>query len=115
MTGDYRVAPRTVLEHVEVEGAVANESVDLDERTRIEQLLDPLARGELAALVLLALGLGARMTGLLAQLLELRDLLFESFRRLLTHRARNSSGAVGAAAVMARRAKNAAPNSGRSR
>ncbi len=71
VAGDDGVAPRPVLLHVEVERAVAHERVELLERARIQQLLDPLARGHLAAGVLLLLGLGRGVHGRLAQLLEL--------------------------------------------
>jgi hypothetical protein len=56
--GDHRVAPRPVALHVEVRGAVAHVGVELLEGARVEQLLDPLAGGVLAAVVLLGLGLG---------------------------------------------------------
>ena len=58
VAGDDGVAPGPVLLHVEVERAVADEGVELLERARVEQLLDPLARGQLALGVLLLLRLG---------------------------------------------------------
>ena len=48
-----RVAPGPLLAHPELHLAVAHEAVELDERARVEQPLDPLAREQLAALVLL--------------------------------------------------------------
>ena len=60
VAGHHRVAPRPVLLHVEVVGAVAHERVELLEGARVEQLLDALARRVLAARVLLLLGLRAR-------------------------------------------------------
>ena len=53
VAGHDRVAPGAVLAHPELDLAVAHEAVELDERARVEQLLDPLAREQLAALVLL--------------------------------------------------------------
>ena len=53
VAGDDRVAPRPVLAHPELDLAVAHEAVELDERARVEQPLDPLAREQLAALALL--------------------------------------------------------------
>src|SRR6185295_16951441 len=46
-------------------------------KSGVQQLLDPLARGELAAVVLLGLGLGRRVHRRLAQLVQLRQALFE--------------------------------------
>ena len=61
VAGDHSVAVGAVPLHVEVVGAVAHERVELLEGARVQQLLDPLARGVLAAFVLLgdgALGAG---------------------------------------------------------
>ncbi len=70
-----RVAPRTVLAHLELHLAVAYEAVELDERARIEELLEALARKQLAALALaLDVPLARRMERLLAQLLEPAEL-----------------------------------------
>ena len=88
VAGDHRVAPGTVVQHVEVARAVADEGVQLLERARVEQLLDPLAGGQLAAVVLLLLGLRVRVDCLLAQLLELGKLLLIGLGRLLAHRGR---------------------------
>ncbi len=85
VAGDDRVAPGPVVEHVEVEGAVADERVELLERAGVEQLLDPLAGGQLALGVLLLLRLRIRVDGLLAQLLELGELLLVGLGRLLSH------------------------------
>ena len=52
VAGDDGVAPRPVLAHVELDLAVTDEAVELDERARIEELLEPLAREELPALAL---------------------------------------------------------------
>ncbi len=49
---DHPVAGHDLLLHPEVAAAVRDELVDLLERARIEQQLHPLARGELAGLVL---------------------------------------------------------------
>ena len=68
-------------------GAVAHERVELLERARVEQLLDPLAGGQLALGVLLLLGLRVGVDRLLAQLVELRELLLVGLRRLLPHAA----------------------------
>ena len=83
VAGDDRVAPRPVLLHVEVDRAVAHERVELLEGARVEQLLDALARGVLAAGVLLLLGLGRGVRGGLAQLLELGELLLVGLGRCL--------------------------------
>jgi hypothetical protein len=74
------VAPRPVLLHVEVRRAVAHEGIELGEGARVQQLLDALARGELALGVLLLLGLGGRVGGQQPQLLELGELLLEGLR-----------------------------------
>ena len=50
--GDHAVAGDLGLLHAEVDGAVLDEHVELLERALVEQQLDALARGELAALVL---------------------------------------------------------------
>src|SRR5262249_3157811 len=50
--GDDAVAGDFRLVHAEVAGAVFDEHVELFERALVEQQLEPLARGELAALVL---------------------------------------------------------------
>src|SRR5262245_64222300 len=49
----HPVADDALLLHAEVLAAVGHEGADLDERPRIEQQLDPLARGEASLLVLL--------------------------------------------------------------
>ena len=53
--GDHAVAERAPLLHAEVGGAVPGQGVELDERARVEQHLQPLAGG-VAALGVLALG-----------------------------------------------------------
>ena len=75
VAGDDRVAVRPPLEHPEVRLAMADVPVELDERARIEQLLDALA-GEQLPLGALALDrlLAARVPRSLAQLLEPREL-----------------------------------------
>jgi hypothetical protein len=62
-----------------------DEGVQLLERARVEQLLDPLAGGQLALGVLLFLGLRVGVGGLLAQLLEVAELLLVGLGRLLPH------------------------------
>ena len=63
------VAPRSILAHRELHLAVAHEAIELHERARIEQQVDPLAGEELAALVLPRDGLlGPRVLRRLAQL-----------------------------------------------
>ncbi len=52
VAGDDAVAGDRCLLHAEVGAAVRDEPVELDERARVEQQIDPLARGELAGLVL---------------------------------------------------------------
>ncbi len=86
VAGDDRVAVGPVLLHVELVGAVAHERVELLEGARVKQLLDPLPRGVLAALVLLGDGrLAARVDRLLADLLELGELLLVGLGRLHAH------------------------------
>ena len=77
MAGDDRVAPRPVALHVEVGRAVADERVELREGAGVQQPLDALAGGELAAVVLLALLLGRGVDGGLAQLLQLGEAVLE--------------------------------------
>ena len=77
VAGHHRVPERARLVHPEVMRAVAHVGVELLERARVEQLLDPLARRVLALGVLL---LHRRLRGVVdrrvAQLVELRELLF---------------------------------------
>ena len=79
MAGDHGVAPGPVLLHVEVVGAVAHERVELLEGAGVQQLLDPLPGGVLAAGVLLLLGLGGGVQRRLPQLLQLGELLLVGF------------------------------------
>ena len=53
VAGDDGVAPGPLLVHVELVGPVPHEGVELLERAGVEQLLDPLAGGQLALGVLL--------------------------------------------------------------
>ena len=88
VAGDDRVAVGPVS-RVEAGVAVARVAVELDEGARVEQLLDPLAREQLAALVLARDRLLASgVLGPLAQLLEPGELrrrrLVGGHRRSLT-------------------------------
>ena len=75
VAGDDAVAVGPVVGQVEVVGAVPRERVELDEGALVEQHVDPLARGRLAAGVLLVDRLLAgRVRGRLAARLEVRDL-----------------------------------------
>ena len=75
VAGDDGVAPRPVLAHLELDLAMPDEAVELDERARVEELLEPLAREELPALALARdVRLARRMERLLAQLLEPAEL-----------------------------------------
>ena len=86
MAGHHRIAVGLVLLHVEVVRAVAHEHVELLERAWVEQLLDPLAGGVLAALVLLGHGLlGAGVDRLVAQVLELLESLGVGLGCLVSH------------------------------
>ena len=88
VAGDDGVAPRTVLLHREVVGAVAHEGVDLLERAGVEQLVDALARGQLAlGVLLLDRDLVVVRAG--AQLIELLDLLFVCLGHFLSHGGRS--------------------------
>ena len=75
VAGDDRIAPGTVLVHPELDLAVAHEAVELDEGSRVEELLDPLAGEQLSAL---ALTFDVRVTrviaGFFAELLEPAEL-----------------------------------------
>ena len=73
VAGHDRVAVRPPLHHPEERVAMANEPVELDERARVEQLLDPLAGEHLPLLVLSRDGLLA--TGMLRLLAKLSQLL----------------------------------------
>jgi hypothetical protein len=65
---------------------VAHERVELLERARVEELLYPLARGELAlGVLLLDGGLGGGVDRLLPALLEQPELLLVRLWNLLTH------------------------------
>ena len=89
VAGDHGVAPGALLVHVELVGAVADEGVELLERARVEQLLDPLAGGQLALRVLLLDRLlGGGVDRLLAQLPQVGELLLVGLGVLLAHGAR---------------------------
>ena len=76
VAGDDGVAVGPAFEHPEVGLAVTHVAVELDEGTRIAQLLCPLAREQLArVLVLCDRCFGAGVAGLVAQLLEPFELL----------------------------------------
>ena len=95
--GDHAVGERTGVLDAEAVGAVAGEHVELDERAGIEQQVDALARGELAALVLaLDRRRAPGVQRLLAQLGELREPLLDR----VGHRcgARHGSSATAAQA-----------------
>ena len=86
VAGDDGVAPGPVLLHLEVVGAVADEGVELLERAGVEQLLDPLAGGQLALRVLLLDRLlGGRVDRLLAQLAQVGELLLVGLGEVLAH------------------------------
>ena len=75
VAGDDGVAERPVLAHPEFDLAVLDEPVELDERARVEQQLDPLAGEELAVLTLPRdRPLRRRVRRGLAQLAETREL-----------------------------------------
>ena len=75
VAGDDAVAERALVVHAEVGRPVAGELVELGERARVQQRLDPLARGHLPRGVLLLDGaLGARVGGLLHAPLEVGQL-----------------------------------------
>ena len=86
MAGYDSVSPRPLLVHLELEGPVAHERVELPERAVVEQLLHALARCQLAlGMLLLDRVLGCGVDRLEAQLLELGELLFVGFGDLLAH------------------------------
>ena len=83
MPGDDGVAPRAVLLHAELDLTVPYVAVELDERTGIEELLDPLPREQLAALALPGdLWLARRARRLLPELREPAELRFRRVVRL---------------------------------
>ena len=83
VAGHDGVAQRTVLAHLELHFAVSYEAVELDERARVEELLEALAGKELAALALSGdVLLARRMERLRAQLLEPAELRFGRLMRL---------------------------------
>jgi hypothetical protein len=94
VAGDHRVAPRPVLVHLEVRRAVADVRVELVERARVEQLLDPLA-GRVLALRVLFLDrlLGGVVDHRVAQLLQLREALLVGLGALAAHRAAEATAA----------------------
>jgi hypothetical protein len=57
--GDDAVAEELLLLHAEIGAAVRREAVELDEGALVDEELDPLARGQLALLVLRGDALGA--------------------------------------------------------
>ena len=59
VAGHHPVAGDALVAHPEVGAAVGDELVQLDEGAGVEQEVDPLARGELARLVLLGDALGS--------------------------------------------------------
>ena len=86
VAGHHRVAPRPVLVHLEVGRAVADVGVELLERARVEQLLDPLARRVLAlGVLLLDRLLGRVVDHRVAQLFQLRELLLVGLGALAAH------------------------------
>jgi hypothetical protein len=97
VAGHHGVAPGPVALHAELDGPVAHEGVELLEGTGVEQLLDPLARGVLAAVVLLGLGLGRGVHRRLAELVQMSEALLEALRVVLAlgHRARMLVRGVG--------------------
>jgi hypothetical protein len=94
VAGDDGVAPGPVLVQAEVVDPVTDEGVELLEAAGVEQLLDPLARGVLALRVLL-LDRGLRaLERVVAQPLELGDLLLVGLGCLLArHGGAECSGA----------------------
>ena len=59
MAGDNAVARHNLVLHAEIAAAMRDQLVDFFERAVIEQEVDPLAGGELAAVVLALLSVGA--------------------------------------------------------
>ena len=93
VAGDDGVAVGPVLHHVEVGIAVAHVAVELDERARVEQHLQPLAREQLPLLALaLDRALAPLVRGLLAQALELFELLLGRVRAVVGRRHDRSVG-----------------------
>jgi len=75
--GDDAIAVRALVLEPEVAAAMHHEAVELDERAVIEEHVEPLARAELALVVLRLETLGAAAElGLSAPFLEELELLF---------------------------------------
>ena len=88
VAGHDGVAPGPFLLHLEVVGAVAHERVELLEGAGVEQLLDPLARGQLAAAC--CFSTASEPSGPPPRAApELGELLLVGLRGLLAHWARN--------------------------
>ena len=84
VTGHHRIGIRTVALHLEIRRAMPHEHVQLLERPRIKQLLDPLARRVLALRVLLLdRSRPTRVDRLVLQHLELPQLLDVRLGRVL--------------------------------
>ena len=89
--GDDTVGERAVLLDAEPVGAVTGEHVELDERAGVEQQLEPLAREQLAPLVLALDRLrAAGVQRLLAQLVELLEALLDRVRDRRNRRGRTA-------------------------
>src|SRR5262249_3024286 len=52
VAGDHGISPRPLVAHSELDLAVTNIAVELDERARVEELFEPLSGKELPALAL---------------------------------------------------------------
>ena len=80
-TGDDTVGERPVVLDTEAVGAVPGEHVELDERTLVEEDLEPLPRRQLAAVVLaLDRRVGAGVDRLFLQLGQLIEAFLQGHR-----------------------------------
>jgi hypothetical protein len=83
IAGHHAIAQELLLFEPEARGPVRDEPVQLDEAAVIEQQIEPLARGQLAALMLRFEPLpAAAQLGLLPELLELLQLLSHGHGRI---------------------------------
>ena len=113
--GDDAVAGDLLLLHAEVDGAVLDEHVELLERALVEQELDALAGGELAALVLrLDARRAAAQPGLLAALFQLVEDVLHEPRALFPHLNLRQEAYHGPEPPEAARTARPGPSTGRS-
>src|SRR5258708_7858383 len=88
VAGDHAVARDALVGHIEVLVAMEGEGVEFDEGAGVEQLVDPLARRELALVVLLLERANVALDGIVTALAEQADALLAGADLSLRHRDR---------------------------